>query len=208
MPRLGPTPPRTLAGLATLAGVVLVLVILLRSVRAARHLDDPGVLTGLAVLAGVALAAFVAHEALVRLRVRRQVGHVRRRRPGTTVVVGRPTAALTAEARRLRAGTRHLPPDARDRDHVVYALLPDRVELWVRDDDGPRWWVTRPCRVTRGTARLGRRTVDALTVSDAAARLQLVPVADEQGLGFGHTRERRRAAFDRALAELSPGASS
>ncbi len=188
--RLGATPRRTLAGLASLAGVVLVLAVLLRSARVARHLDDPGVVAGLAVLGGVTVLALVGFEALVRYRVRRQVAHVVRLRPGATVVVGRPTSRLTAEARRLRAGTRGLPPDGGEREHVVYAVLPTRVELWVRGDDRPRWWVTRPCRVARGTTRRGLRTLETLTVSDAAARIELVPVA--------------AAAFEHVAAELSP----
>lgn len=186
--RLGATPRRALAGLAGLAGVAVVLAILLRSARVARHLDDPGVLAGLAVLGAVTVLALAGSEVVVRHRVRGQLAHVARLRPGATVVAGRPTTALTAEARRLRAGTRGLPPDAGERERVVYAVLPTRVELWVRGDDEPRWWVTRPCRVAPGATRRGLRTLETLTVSDAAARLELVPVA----------------AYERLAAELSP----
>ncbi|MDO8152343.1 hypothetical protein [Isoptericola sp. b408] len=177
-------PRRTLPGrgLTTggLAGLVSVLVVLLVMARIGRRLDEPGVWLMIGVAAAVAVLGVLAWFGFVAARVRGQVRHVARHRPGAPLVVGRPTTALTAEARSLRAGTRGLPPDCPDREHVVYAFLPDRVELWVRGDDAPRWWVTLPAPVAAGTVRPGRRELTALTVRDPAARLQLVPTSHEE----------------------------
>lgn|GEM_PF-1592304 len=168
-------------GFATggLAGLVSVLVVLLVAARIGRRLDEPGVWVGIAVLVTVAVLAVLGWFGFTSARVRGQVRRVERYRPGVPLVVGRPTTALTVEARALRAGTRGLPPDCPDREHVVYAFGPDRVELWVRGDDSPRWWVTLPAPVATGTARPGSRELTALTIRDAAARLQLVPTSHE-----------------------------
>ncbi|MFV2144813.1 hypothetical protein [Isoptericola sp. G70] len=170
--------PRRLATTGGLAAVVSVLVVLLYSARVGRRIGEPGVISGLALVLVVAAVAVAVWFAVVSARVRSQVARVARYRPGSPLFVGRPTAALTAEARSLRAGTRGLPPDCPDREHVVYAILTDRVELWVRGDDAPRWWVTLPAPVATGTVGSGRRVLDALTVRDASARLQLVPTSD------------------------------
>jgi hypothetical protein len=168
---------RRLATTGALAATVTVLIVLVYTTRIARRLDEPGVwgvVVALLVLAALCVLVWVA---VVAARVRGQVRRVGRHRPGAPLVVGRPTTALTAEATSLRAGTRGLPPDHADRDHVVYAFCGDRVELWVRGDDAPRWWVTLPAPVADGTARVGARELTTLTVRDAAARLQLVPTS-------------------------------
>lgn len=188
--------PRRLATTSGLAAVVSVLVVLLYSARIGRRIGEPGVVSGLAVVLVVAAVAVAVWFAVVSARVRGQVTRVERHRPGAPLFVGRPTAALTAEAQRLRAGTRGLPPDCPDREHVVYAILTDRVELWVRGDDAPRWWVTLPAPVATGIVRSGRRELDALTVRDAAARLQLVPTSD--AARAWPSRAHRAAAVARA----------
>ncbi|PRZ06347.1 hypothetical protein BCE75_106216 [Isoptericola sp. CG 20/1183] len=170
--------PRRLATTGGLAALVSVLIVLLYAARIGRRIGEPAVVSGLVVVLLVAAVAVAAWFAVVSARVRGQVARVARHRPGAPLFVGRPTTALTAEARNLRAGTRGLPPDCPDREHVVYAILTDRVELWVRGDDAPRWWVTLPAPVAAGTVRSGRRELDALTVRDASARLQLVPTSD------------------------------
>ncbi|WP_402467242.1 hypothetical protein [Isoptericola aurantiacus] len=181
-------------GLATggLAGLVTVLVVLLYAARAGRRLGEPGVAPGLLALVAVAVVGVLAWVAFASARVRGQVARVARHRPGVPVVVGRPTTALTAEAQRLRAGTRGLPPDCPDREHVVYAFLPDRVELWVRGDDAPRWWVTLPAPVATGAVRVGRRELDAVAIRDASARLELVPTSHE-GRAWATTGHRAAA---------------
>ncbi|WP_407320656.1 hypothetical protein UQW22_09235 [Isoptericola halotolerans] len=198
MPRRA-TPGR---GFATggLAGLVSVLIVLLVLARIGRRLDTPGVLTGLGVVLVVATLGVLLWLAFVSTRVRGQVAHVARHRPGAPLVVGRPTAALTAEARRLRAGTRGLPPDCPDREHVVYAVLTERVELWVRGDDVPRWWVTLPAPVATGSVRVGWTTLETLTIRDASARLELAPTS-HAGRAWP-SRAHRAAAVEQVRALL------
>ncbi|WP_277209406.1 hypothetical protein [Isoptericola croceus] len=193
--------PRRLTTTGGLAGLASVLIVLLYAAYIGRRLGDPGVLGGVAVLLAVAALAVAAWFAVVSARVRGQVRRVARHRPGTPLVVGRPTTALTAEARRLRAGTRGLPPDCPDREHVVYALLTDRVELWVRGDDAPRWWVTLPASVATGSTRFGGSTVDTLTVRDATAGLELVPTST--AARAWPSRAHRTAAVEQMLTHLS-----
>ncbi|WP_418276013.1 hypothetical protein ACNHYB_14280 [Isoptericola jiangsuensis] len=168
---------RPLVTTGALAACVSVLVVLLYATHIGRHLGEPGVLPLLGVLLVVAALGVAVWCGVVAVRVRAQVERVGRLRPGAPLVVGRPTAALTLEARSLRAGTRGLPPDSPDREHVVYAFPGDRVELWVRGDDAPRWWVTLPAAAVEGRTRLGGRGLTSLTLHDAAAQLELVPTS-------------------------------
>ncbi|GAA1988863.1 hypothetical protein GCM10009718_28060 [Isoptericola halotolerans] len=193
--------PRRLATNGGLAGLASVLIVLLYAAYIGRRLGDPGVLGGIAVLLAVAALAVGGWAGVVATRVRGQVARVARHRPGTPLVVGRPTAALTAEAGRLQAGTRGLPPDCPDREHVVYALLTDRVELWVRGDEAPRWWVTLPASVEAGSTRGGGSTVDVLTVRDATARLDLLPTSTDARAW--PSRAHRASAVEQVLAHLS-----
>jgi hypothetical protein len=170
---------RPLVTTGALAACVSVLIVLLYATRIGRHLDEPAVLLFVGAAVVVSALGVAAWCGTVSVRVRAQVERVARLRPGAPLVVGRPTTALTAQARALRAGTRGLPPDAPDREHVVYAFLGDRVELWVRGDDAPRWWVTLPAPVAEGTTRGGGRGLTTLTVRDAVARLELVPTSTE-----------------------------
>ncbi|PFG44293.1 hypothetical protein ATJ88_3015 [Isoptericola jiangsuensis] len=192
---------RPLVTTGALAATVSVLIVLLYAGRIGMHLDDPGVLALVGVLVLVAAVGVLAWCGVVSVRVRSQVRRVDRHRPGAPLVVGRPTTALTAQARALRAGTRGLPPDAADREHVVYAFLPDRVELWVRGDDAPRWWVTLPADVSAGTTGAGRSGLDALTVRDGAATLELVPTSDDARAW--PSRAHRTAAVERTRALLA-----
>ncbi|ANC32642.1 hypothetical protein [Isoptericola dokdonensis] len=191
---------RPLVTTGALAATVSVLIVLLYAGLIGRRLGDPGVLALVGVLLVVAALAVLTWSGVVAARVRGQVRRVEHLRPGVPLVVGRPTAALTAEARSLRAGTRGLPPDTSDREHVVYAFLPDRVELWVRGDDAPRWWVTLPAPVATGTVRVGRTTLDALSLRDAAAHLQLVPTSADARAWT--SRAHRAAAVERTHALL------
>ena len=182
---------------AGLALLVVVLVILVRGIRVARQGDNPTVIVGLAVVAGVAVVLLAAYAIAVRIRIRRQVAHVATLRPGAELVASRATDQHTAQARRLGVGTRNLPPDGKGLEYVVAAILPDRVELWVRGDDRPRWVVARrPGGTTAGQTRNRWRTHDTLTVSGATAELLIVPV----GESFGQAARRR--AFERAARAL------
>lgn len=120
------------------------------------------------------LAICVVTVAVVLGRVRGLAAHVGRQRTGATVVPAFTTAETLDEARAAGASSRGWLPVGGS--PISLAVLPDRVEVWARKDDAPRWTIRRtPDAAHTASGTYGSRTVEALRVSDGISAVTVVP---------------------------------
>ncbi len=126
----------------------------------------------------IALLVVVAVVAVTLWVVVRRAGavaaHAARRRPGARVIPAFTTAQTVDQAHALGASARGWMPMGGS--PVALAVLGDRVEVWARAEDLPRWVVRRlPGAAGEVRAVYGSRETRALHVSDGAAAVTVVP---------------------------------
>ncbi len=121
----------------------------------------------------VALVVVVTLGVVVR-RAGAVAAHAARQRPGARVIPAFTTAQTVDQARSLGASARGWMPVGGS--PVALAVLDDRVEVWARREDQPRWAVRRvPGAAGEARAVYGSRETRALHVSDGVAEVTVVP---------------------------------
>jgi hypothetical protein len=153
-----------------LVGVAIVSV---AAIWRAVYLLRTGSPSGVVIVVAVALIALIVVVALV-LQVARMRGvarRVTRARPGAVVVPALAPAELRSIAEALHVPVRGL--GGVGGTPVALAGLPDRVEVWVGRDDGPRWALPRAAvrEVWVQPATYGASRVDCVWVSARSGRL-------------------------------------
>ncbi|MBL0885428.1 hypothetical protein [Myceligenerans indicum] len=120
------------------------------------------------------LAVCVLTVAAVLRRVSGLAAHVGRQRAGATVVPAFTTAETLDEARAAGASSGGWLPVGGS--PISLAVLPDRVEVWARKEQAPRWSIQRtPGAAQTASGTYGSRTVEALRVSDGVSAVTVVP---------------------------------
>lgn len=161
-------PIRVMRVVAVLLGVVAVV----RLLSVALDPEQRGIVLA-AVLFTVLLVGGVVLG--VARRVRRLADRVAELRPGAVVIPAYTTAETALEARALGVSSRKW--NDMGGTPVVLAALPDRVEVWARGEDRPRWWVMRvapfPPQAVRGS--IGVRRPPSLRVVDGHAQVTVAP---------------------------------
>lgn len=121
----------------------------------------------------VVLAVVVTLGVVVR-RAGAVAAHAARQRPGARVIPAFTTAQTVDQARALGASARGWM--AVGGSPVALAITGDRVEVWARQEDRPRWAVRRlPGAAGEARAVYGSRKARALHVSDGVAAVTVVP---------------------------------
>ena len=121
----------------------------------------------------VALVVVVTLAVVVR-RAGAVAAHVARLRPGAVVVPGFTTSETLDEARAAGADTRGIAGVGGS--PAALAVVGDRVEVWVRREQEPRWTVRRvPGGVSPVDAVYGSRGTAGVRVADGGAAVTVVP---------------------------------
>jgi hypothetical protein len=159
----------------TLFVVVLTLFFALSVVRLVVTLRRDGIegATVWIALLVVGLVVVVTLGAVLR-RAGAVAAHAARQRPGARVIPAFTTAQTVDEARAVGASTRGWMPVGGS--PLALVVLDDRVEVWARQEDRPRWAVRRlPGAAGEARAIYGSRETRALQVSDGLAAVTVVP---------------------------------
>ena len=129
-------------------------------------------------VAGIGALALLVTAGLVTGlagRPRLLAAKVSRLRPDATVIAAITTIETRGDARVSGAVDRRW--DELGGSPVVLAALPDRVEVWARGEDRPRWWVMRvaqfPPQAVRGS--IGVRRPPSLRLFDGRAQVTVAP---------------------------------
>jgi hypothetical protein len=181
---------------------VVALVSVLRLLLTLRR-GGTGALVWVVAILVVAVVVVVTLAVVVR-RVSGLAQHVARRRPGAVLIPAVTAGEMPDLAGSLGVSRRGL--GGQGGSPVALAVLPDRVEVWLRGDEAPRWWVARTASTTVRVAPavFGARRRDAVWVEDTGAALAVQPAYRPLRAQCGAAR----AELERCVQELAATQSS
>lgn len=177
--------------------VAIAVVSVVRLVLLVRSGEAGGAVIWIALMIVVALVVVVL--AVQTGKVGKVVARVRAARPGALVVPAVSAAQMVDIARALGVPTRGL--GAQGGTPIALAVLPDRIEVWGRTDEVPRWWIPRSTvrSVHVAPAVFGSRTLDAVWVMADAGAIAALPAYRPLRAQGGLVRD----DLPRMVAELS-----